>query len=226
MRLGSFAALAILFATVSFAGAQDQASKLPSTEEMLTRPVVVPSGPPLSASSAFEDLMFSAGIPGGQVLEEGCNAEVGPQTHLKGNTLRELLDSFAGVGSPYRWEVKDGVVNLLPAKGSPALLLTRIATYDSQKAADIVTATTFLLASPKIQDAAAELGLTQNVSGSGVGSVGPGPPPPREPLGLRLQNVTLRDLLNALVRINGRGVWTYREIHCPPKNYFDVTISR
>jgi hypothetical protein len=225
MRLRSSAAAVIVFVAVVSAVGQDQADKAPSTEELLERAVVVPAGPQ-SASLAFESLMLAAGVPGGQVLEQGCWTDTEPQVRLKASgTLKELLASFASAGPPFHWEVRDGVVDLLPATGVPPLLLTRIGTYDSDKAADIVTANAFLLGSPKVRDAASRLRLTQGIS-SGLTAASPRPAPPPKPLGLRLQNATLIDALNALVRINGHGVWVYREVHCPTKTYFDVKIAQ
>jgi hypothetical protein len=228
MRLGPHTTTVILLTvTLAPAAAQDQAPAASSTEELLERTIGVPDTGPQSASLAFESLMLLSGVPGGQVAQGGCNPESEPLVRLKASgTLKQQLASFSGPGSLLRWEVRDGVVDLLPAKGLPPLLLTRISTYDSQKAADIVTARTFLLDSPKIQDAASRLGLRQNVVVSGLGAASPRPAPPPKPLGLRLQNATLIDVLNALVRINKHGVWIYHQTHCGTTGTFDVNIAQ
>ena len=52
----------------------------------------------------------------------------------------------------------------------------------------------------------------------------PGAPPPPK-LNVRLQDVTLLEALNALVRAHEHGLWMYREIHCNSTNHFDIKFT-
>jgi hypothetical protein len=145
--------------------------------------------------------------------------------HPHGTTLREVLDSITSGDPRYVWRMHNGAVNLEPLKGIPALLKTYLKTYDSQDT-DAVSAVTFLSSLPEVARAAAELGLTQNVMGPGLGSMAQGPPPRKKPLGIRLHDVTLLDALNAIARANTHGVWTYRETHCGSIRQFNLSFAQ
>jgi hypothetical protein len=142
-----------------------ETSRIPDAKDPLARSAAPPSGPVLNAASAFQTLMASTGIPAGETLEEGCTFKQGPTVHPKGRTLAEILDSFAGAGSAYRWEVSDGVIDLLPSKGLPDLLQVRIEEF-RWEAEEVASAPVFLFALPEVQQAAAALRLAQGVSGS------------------------------------------------------------
>jgi len=146
--------------------------------------------------------------------------------HPRGTTLRQVLDSITSADSHYVWRIKEGVVNVEPAKGLPALLETHLKTYDSGKLADAVSAVTVLSGSPDVVRAGARLGLTHNALGPGLGGVAPGSPSPQKPLGLRLHNVTLLDALNTIARANKHGVWTYRETQCGSVHQFNISFAQ
>jgi len=168
--------------------------------------------------------MIASGIPAGEVMIQGCARGSRRAVRVHGGTVREALDSIVGADSKYRWELNDGVVDLLPVEGLPSLLAVRIETFDSKDATDITSAGTFLFALPEIQDAAAKLGLTHNVSGTGLGYVLPGQTQPQEALKIRLQSVTVVNTLNSIVRAGQHGIWIYRELHCGTTNLFDLNF--
>jgi hypothetical protein len=179
----------------------------------------------LPAFSAFEGALLVSGVPGGVGFVQGCSDQPLPMVRPQGTTLREVLDSITGGDSGYVWRMNEGVVNLKPLQGVPALLTTRLKTYDSQELAEPGSAVTLLISSAEVTRAATTLGLAHNVSGSALRGIGPGPPPPKKPLGIRLHDLTLLDALNAIVRANKHGVWTYRETHCGSVHHYDVTFS-
>jgi hypothetical protein len=224
MKLASLARWTILLSAVPLSvQALGQISEAPGANDLLARPAAIPTGPALTAVSAFQSLMASTGTPAGEALEEGCTVQEGRTVRPKGRTLAEILDSFAGTGSPYRWEVSGGVVDLLPSKGLPDLLTARIHEFKWQ-AAEVASAPVFLFALPEVQQAAAKLRLTQGVSGSAPGAIAPSSAPEKK-FELHLQDVTLVDALNAIVRTNKHGLWTYHEFHCRPANTFDISFS-
>ena len=224
MRHKSVATLVLLVCVSPFFGHQQQPEKPVSEEELLMRPVAI-SPSPTSVNSAFQSAIMAAHAAGGEVLMQGCaepsNSVVRPK---EGSTLRKLLDDIVAADPDYRWEVKDGVVNLLPAKGVPDLLTLRIGAFDSGDARDAITAETFLFALPEVRQRTDELGLDNAGIVHGLHGFLPGaPPPPR--LKVRLKDVTLLEALNALVRANKHGVWIYREIHCESTNHFDISLA-
>ena len=193
-------------------------------EDVLSRPAPI-GDLSLPASSAFEAAVQASGVPGGIAFLEGCPDEPKPTVHPYGTTLREVLDSITSRDSHYIWRMREGVVNLGPAKGAPALLRTHLKTYDSGNLTD-ASAVIFLSSLPEVARAAAGIGLTYIQLGSGLGGTALGPPPPKKPLGVRLHDVTLLDALNAIIRANKHGVWTYRETHCDSVHQFNISFEQ
>jgi hypothetical protein len=179
----------------------------------------------LPAFSAFAGAVLASGVPGGVAFVQGCSDQPLPVVRPQGTTLRGVLDSITSGDPSYVWRMNEGVVNLEPLQGIPALLTSRLENYDSQELAEPGSAMTLLISSPEVTRAATNLGLAHNVSGSALSGIGPGPRSPKKPLGIRLHNVTLLDALNAVVRANKNGVWTYRETHCGSVHQYDVTFS-
>lgn len=200
-----------------------QAAPAPQ-DDVLTRPARI-GDRSLPAFSAFESALQVSVVPGGVAFVEGCPDQTEPMVHPRGNNLREALDSITSGDPRYVWRMHNGVVNLEPLKGVPALLKMHLKTYDSQDT-DAVSAVTFLSSSSVVARAAAELGLTHNVLGPGLGGMAQGPPPPKNLPGVRLHDVTLLDALNAIARANKHGVWIYRETRCGSIHQFNLSFAQ
>jgi hypothetical protein len=201
-----------------------QAAPAPQ-EDVLTRSARI-DDESLPAFSAFQGALQMSGVPGGVAFMEGCSDQPVPMVRPHGTTLREVLNSITAGDSAYAWRMREGVVNLEPSTGLPALLRTHLNTYDSRDATDAVSAVTFLSSSPEVTRAATKLGLAQNVLGPGLGGMAQGSPPLIKPLGIRLHDVTLVDVLNAIARANKHGVWTYRETHCGSVHQFNLSFAQ
>jgi hypothetical protein len=225
MRRTSSSISLILIAGTLVAFPQERVENV-STEQELLIPVGNLNSSPLPVDSAFQHAMLASGVPGGQAKTEGCARLPEVEVRFSGTTLREALDSIVVSDPRYGWEVKDGVVDLLPVAAVPALLGIRISAFDSKDAKDIASAGTFLFALPEIRDGAAKLGLAKNGSGTGLYAIVPGSPPPHKPLDVHLRGVTVLDALNAIVRANRRGVWVYRETGCPTPSLFDISFAQ
>jgi hypothetical protein len=222
---------AILFSMTTLAvallptlGVTEQATPAPP-EDVLTRPASF-TDRSLPAFLAFEDALQVSGVPGGVAFVEACSDQPEPTVHTHGANLRQVLDSITSGDPRYEWRMTGGVINLEPLQGSPALLEIHLKTYDSRGLTDAISAVTFLSSSPEVVRAAAKLGLIHNALGPGLGGIPQGPPPPKKPLGIRLQNVTLLDALNTIARVNKHGVWTYRETHCGSVHQFNVSFAQ
>jgi hypothetical protein len=198
MRCKSLTTLVLLLGAFPLTGRQEQPGKPEAEAELLMRPVNLPSSP-LSVNLAIQTAILGSGIPGSAVITQGCAERSDSAVRFRGSTLREVLDDIVTADPDYGWEVKDGVVNLIPAKGVPDLLTLRIGAFDTGEATDVTTAKTFLFALPEVRKRAAELGFDQAIFGSGLYGAAPGTPPPPK-LNVRLQDVTLLEALNALVR--------------------------
>jgi hypothetical protein len=224
MRSKSLITLVLLLGAFPFAGHQEQPGKPVAEAELLMRPLANLGPSPLSVNFAFQRAILRSGAPGGAVITQGCAEPSDNIVRFQGSTLREVLDDIVTADPDYGWEVKDGVVNLIPAKGVPDLLTLRIGAFDTGDATSVTTAKTFLFALPEVRKRAAELGFDQAIFGSGFSAMVPGAPPPNL-LNVRLQDVTLLEALNALVRAHKHGLWVYREIHCNSTNHFDINFT-
>lgn len=226
MRSALFATFVLLVAAAPSLRTEDQISESPAVREVLLRPLSNLNSSPLFVDMAFQSALLAADVPGGEIITDGCGGEPQKVVRLQGATLRDALDTITRSDPDYRWRVVGGVVNLLPAGEVPRLLRVQIGVFDSRDAADIVSAGTFLFDLPEIRRAAGELGLTHNVSGTGLGAMAPGPPVPKKPLRVHCERVTVMDALNAIVHTNGHGVWLYRERHYNGNRLFDINFAQ
>ncbi len=219
-----FSATLLAVALLPSLGVSRQAAPAPK-EDVLSRSAMI-GDESLPAFSAFEGALMLSGVPGGVAFVEGCSDQTLRMVHPHGTTLREVLDSITAGDSAYAWRMREGVVNLEPSTGLPALLRIHLKTYDSRDLTDAASAVTFLVSSPEVERAATKFGLAHNVSGSALSGLAQGPPPPKKLLGIRLHDVTLLDALNAIARTNRHGVWMYRETHCGSIHQFDVSFPQ
>ena len=225
MRCKSLTPLILLLVAFPLAGHQEQAGRSEAETELLTRPVANLGSSPLSVNLAIQTAILGSGTAGGAVIMQGCEEPSNSAVRFQqGSTLRDVLEDIVTGDPDYRWEVKDGVVNLIPAKGVPELLNLRIGEFNSGEATSVRAAETFLFALPEVRKREAELDFDKAIYGSGLGGIMPGaPPPPR--LNVRLQNVTLLEALNALVRAHKHGLWLYYETHCQSTNHFSFNFT-
>lgn len=172
----------------------------------------------------FQGAAIAAGVPGGAAFVEGCTNQPLRKVRPEGSTLGEVLRSIIHSDPRYVWTVNAGVANLEPSRGIPALLTTRLESYNSGAATDAASAITFLSSSGEVVRAAKELGLAHNVSGSALGGISEEAQPPKKPLNIHVQDVTLLQALNAIVRANKHGVWMYRETHCGSIRQYNITL--
>jgi hypothetical protein len=224
MRLNYLVLLAIFAVQLSVLSETRGPKRPERQEDVLSRSARIGDSA-VSAVVAFQDAVSAAEVPGGVAYSEGCSDQPPPTVHPRGTTLREVLESLSGGDSGYIWKLNDGVINFEPARGLPTLLKTRVNSYDSGDVVDAMQALAIPTLSTEVNDAAAKLGLEDMPMGSGLGGIGPGPQPPKKPLGIRLKNTTFLDVLNAIVRAQKRGVWRYRETHCGAVNQYDVDFS-
>lgn len=197
-----------------------------TSEELLESPLGSFSSAPSSVRMGFQNLLLVSGFPGGVAAPGNCDDKQERTVRLKGKTLHEALETLVHADDRYRWRVDGGVVNLLPVNTLPALLGTRVSSYDSRDAADIATAGAYLMGLPEVRQAAARLGLAKNGSGTGLYAIPRGAPPPRRSLGVRLQEATVLEILNAIVRKNGHGVWFYTETGCGDLRVFEMGFAQ
>src|SRR5579862_4661197 len=182
-------------------------------EEVLARPVQIgnASGP---APLEFQGALMLSGAPGGVASLQGCPDQPGPTVHPHGKTLREVLDNITSGNPFYVWGLHDGVINVKPSKGVPALLKAYFEVYDSGETTNAISAVAYLSSSAVVTSTAAALGLARSGDiGPGLHAGPQGPASSPRPLGIQLHDVSLVDVLNTVARTNKHGIWIYNETH-------------
>lgn len=181
--------------------------------------------PPVTALAVA---LNDAKVPGGIVKIAGCEEQPRKKLTSTSSTLQGVLEAFVSADSRYKWQIEEGVVNLLPAAGEPPLLDVRISEFKIEDAETLDDAANQLMALPSVKNGVADLNLKQGVmrlSGPGYyipADSGKASLPQR--LSVTGNNLTLRQALNAIVLSHGGGVWLYTENHCHGHNEFSVNF--
>jgi hypothetical protein len=211
---------ALLLLLVANAAIGGQAVQKSPTVDLLERQVGEVRTQDVDVESILARALGSARIPGGIVIDPGMSTEV-KQLLMPGSTLNDLLGAIVLAAPIYRWEINDGVVNLLPVGREPALLSMKIGEFNVRDAKSIDEALNKLLSRSDVKARAAEINLDNGVklTVGGSGSI-----KSDRPFSVYCKNVTLREALNAIVRAQGHGVWAYRETHWMQYNGFEIDL--
>src|SRR5262245_63846337 len=173
----------------------------PLLEEILERQVKGEKFDDVTTREAFSSALGAMHMSGGIVIVPDCNGKVRYNLVTSAApSLRDILDGITLTEPIYRWEVKDGVVNIVPRSGIPELLETNIAKFEI-KNADTSLAVNRLLALQSVRRRMADLNLSEGpLRSPGLGYFSPDGKSDKKKRGfdVRVQNVTLRDALNAI----------------------------
>lgn len=194
---------------------QKEKQSLP--ENVLERKVPGYSVGYLPTSQAFGHSLAPIRVAGGIASSDpNCGQEKITQTWMPlGASLKDILDLIVTYDPAYRWSVEGNVINLLPKDGEPALLKTRINSFRLDSPTTIDSAVEQLMKLPEVQKQEKELH-----TGVGLHLI-VGPRSANAPkIILDCSNMTLREVLNAIVRAYGWAVWSYRERSCEGQNQY------
>lgn len=179
----------------------------------------------------FSGVLHGTGLDGGFVEKTDCSGVL-PKGRLQikqGVTIRQAMDALVTANPGYKWEMKDGAVNLMPLGGVP-LLDTRIAKFQMDATGLTIGAVLQdLLSLPEVRERQAALGLESGTH-AGPGGGGGGlvlHPILRQPvpLHINLQNLSLREAFNKVAGISPNGGWIYRETDCSGAKTFTVEVA-
>lgn len=189
--------------------------------DILKRQVTTNKSEYQTTHSSFLESLMSARVPGGIVTILNCdNTHPKRQIAFSPGTVRETLDAIVRANPEYRWQVDEGVINLLPATDEPALLKVRINKLKVEDAQSIDRVLDNLLELPEVRTAITNLQLTPGVKLI-IGPVAMDPER-RPKFTVEFENVMIREALNAIVRAYGRALWEYKEQRCDGKTIFNV----
>lgn len=200
--------------TLSVLGQTRQETKNLLPDDILERPVPGNDLEYYATTDAFYASLGRARVAGGMVKIVSCEEDKFKQAlRPMGSPLRQILDAIVVADTRHRWEVQDGVINLLPADGEPALLGIRITEFQAKNVTSARDALSQLMALPEVKKGRDDLNLKPGVAL--INSLS-SPNPPA--FSVRCKNATLRDALNAIARAQGQAIWEYIEIHCDGKH--------
>jgi hypothetical protein len=112
------------------------------------------------------------------------------------------------------------VINLLPSEEEPPLLRTRIKDFQVGGEPYVIHAVSQILSLPEVRRSVASLHLSGGFQRlQGIRSMGT-----QKRFNVHCQDVTLRQALNAIVRAQGRAVWSYAERYCNGRRTFTLEV--
>jgi hypothetical protein len=213
----AFSLLAILVLSGSAYLRQEMPQKLP--DNPLERQVPYTNADLLTTRNAFHAALGPARVLGGIVTVIGCEQE--PRTQMfrgMGQSVRDIMDQLVSMDPKFRWEMDDGVIDVLPAAGEPPLLRVQIPAFEVIDITSPGAGQGKIEQMPEVRKAMADLGLGWGLS---VFSTLLSPHPKK--FSVQFKGGSVREALNAIARAEGSSIWDYAESHCNGKG--EVLIS-
>lgn len=175
---------------------------------------------------ALLGVLRSRGAPGGLALLPQC----GEEERLAvpgGATLPELLDSLVAAVPQYKWQSEHGIVNIIPAGGVPPLLDVRVAHFRAARVKTPDEALGHLLETPEVREAMSRPDVGWRLLRGKFSSYSPNAEGSEaaKSFSVSLDNLTVREALNAIARAHGRAMWTFRGNNCGRANFFELDFS-
>ena len=160
----------------------------------------------------------SAGVVFDSSLERSKKYKLRPATL----TVRGLLDAIVRAEPRYKWEIKRGVINLIPTDKFPALLESIIPNIDLK---NVTTLDGFdaLENMPEFRTLANNNGygnytVPRISNSSRLGNV--------SPFSFKCTGCDIREIMNVYVRAYGRAVWGFDEYEEKGNRYFSIWLIR
>ena len=180
---------------------QEAPQKLPSNP--LERQVPYYTVELLPTRVAFQAAPGPARAPGGVASVFDCEQDAPRQVFRgMGQKIGDVMEQLVSADPRYRWEMDDGVINLLPAAGEPALVKRRIPPIDAE---DIPSARAVLgkiEQLPEVRKARAELNLTWGLTCcTQLMSLHP------KTFAVHFKGGSVREALNTFARVDGSSIW-------------------
>jgi len=206
-----------LFAVLAFlASAFGQAAQRPTDvlARLVPQPLVERED---TIQRSFMWALVQTKTPGGLIVspdvDQNTRFKLSPTTLA----LRDVLDAIILYQPHYKWNVSNSVINLSGVASHPALLDIQVATFKMERATahEMIDS---ILDLPEVRRASTSLGFGNTGAKEYDGPVG------LTVATVDCRNCSLRDLLNEIVRTNGRAVWCYREYDSGGKKYFQLGL--
>ena len=224
------ACLLIVVSAQAWAREVSGGPKRADDQSVLAREIELPNLKEACLENAAGLALDAASVPGGIILARPCAQRTRHNYVFRGPaSLRDVIKVITSTDPSYAWSIKGGVVNIAPRVQSPPILDTRISAFDSGSATALEAAVSMLLQLPEVRDRMKDLGFEEGFNSLQGYRVlrkqqASSQTHPRE-LGVQVEDVSLREALNAIVRAHGRGVWVYEEYRTSGKRYFRISFE-
>ena len=225
MKILRVKSIVITIALAIVALGQNNSETKETEQSLLSREITLSELHDVGTPTIFQIALLNANLPGG-VVAVSCDASpkkyfVAPQS----TSLETLLINLEQTDPNYRWQLDNGVVNLLPRKGMPMLLETPIKKFNVSNVTG-QEALNLLQEKSEVKIKKAELGLDKAViSINKASSLSLDSEQNNTPtFNLNLKGATFRQILNEIVKAQGRGTWIYTEKHCGNTSTFSVIL--
>jgi hypothetical protein len=229
MKITSLLALLLLCGTVPVCVPAQQPPVAVVTDKILDG--IMPDAEALrnvTMETAFITVLRLAKLPGGIIEVNDCTNSVsgskGRQSYLfTGFKIREALDRIVSENPDYKWEVKDGAVNLVSLKGVPPVLNVSLLHFEVDPQDSAGGAASRLFGRPEVRKIISELKLTKEDKLQ----VLIGGAPRRLVKAISFNSATVVNILNSVARNNPYpAVWHYVETtgNCNHTYYLDWPV--
>jgi len=182
-------------------------------------------------SMVISDSLMLAELPGGYAALPNYSEKDNYKFKPASLRMEDILNSIVVAEPRYKWEVSDGVINIIPIEEYPLLNL-RIAEFrvEDKTVNQMIDA---LKQHPAFKQGLAALNLeephpvdTDNGFVFGLGK----PLESKKRFSVALKSATVRQILNEIVRQDDCAVWSYREWYPPSEKatgnnrYYDLGL--
>ncbi len=153
------------------------------------------------------DVFYSVKVPAGISIIFNKDSEEEPLQNFTPNSfvLRDVLNKIITVQSQYQWKEEDGVINVYPTNDYPVLDI-RISDYQLENGT-VADALEKLLETSEFENHLKENHLFEEDSVIHGGTESQR----QKQFSIKLQNSTIREILNEIVKANETGTWMYGE---------------
>ncbi len=176
-------------------------------EASLTRPIQTePNGAFHDLSTAFVRVLRGTAVSGGMAVWGSDSIPEGSVCVVTNRRVLDVLDDMHLAMPNLRLDWGANVVNLLDDRTS-TFLESRVESLEfPNPVTNPLGAVHSVLSAPEVVQAMRLLGLDNMAPSNSLSNT-----PASDGAPVRLQNVTVREALNAIVQMHGNGIWLYRE---------------
>ena len=168
-------------------------------------------------SLALEKLAQAYGVPiGMEAVSESATKKI--KVEVVAGTVRTALNAIIQADANYKWEYRDGIVDVFPVSGKNQILEViirdfRVDKLNKEEAARAVTEL------PEVKAKVEELGLQRR----DFRSLPAQPYSSLPRFSLELHNKTLREILDRIVKASGSNYWKFYR-HGDKSEYFSIDL--